>query len=278
MPFFRVHCTLYAPRQEPWSFGRPALELARVLLRRRYRLLPLLYRLALEEHETGLPIVRPLFMHFDVPRRDARDHFLLGDRVLVAPVLDNRVAQREVWLPPGRWTHWLTGQAYEGGRRIVVDAPLAMTPIFVRDGTALFVAAHGINSEETLGGPMTLEVYPPLPGSTGTGSLFLDDGESDSASRFILDVSMRDAGGELVLGFDRRVGSFVPKQQCLELRLRGAYRSVVVDGVRIALGPAVDGSTGRLSAMAAARITMAASEVVCERGDLRSQMPATPSR
>ena len=67
MPFFRVHCTLYAPRQEPWSFGRRALELSRRLLHRRYRMLPLFYRLALEAHEQGLPIVRPLGMHFDVP-------------------------------------------------------------------------------------------------------------------------------------------------------------------------------------------------------------------
>ena len=52
------------------------------MLRRRYRLLPLLYRLALEAHSDGLPIVRPLFMHFDVPKGRGAGQFLLGDGVL----------------------------------------------------------------------------------------------------------------------------------------------------------------------------------------------------
>ncbi|MCM2313496.1 MAG: glycoside hydrolase family 31 protein, partial [Steroidobacteraceae bacterium] len=134
LPFFRVHCTLYAPRQEPWSFGRPALDLARELLKRRYRLLPLLYRLALEAHETGLPIVRPLFMHYDVPQGTAADQFLLGDRVLVAPVLEKGATRRDVWLPSGMWTQWLTGQVHVGGQAVIVDAPLAVTPIFIREG------------------------------------------------------------------------------------------------------------------------------------------------
>jgi alpha-glucosidase len=265
MPFFRVHCTLYAPRQEPWSFGRPALALARDLLKRRYRLLPLLYRLALEAHETGLPIVRPVFMHYDTPLGAVHDQFLLGDRVLVAPVLEKGAVQRQVWLPPGTWTHWLTGHEYKGERRIVVDAPLAMTPMFVRDGTALFVAEPGRNAEETLGGPLSLEVYPPSPGSIGAGSLFLDDGESDSALRFVLDVTMRDAEGSLRLGLQRRVDSFAPEQRHLELRVPRRYRSVVVDGTRFELRCEVDGPTGRRSQMAYARIPLAALDIVCEQ-------------
>ena len=265
MPFFRVHCTLYAPRQEPWSFGRPALELARTLLKRRYRLLPLLYRLALEAHETGLPMVRPVFMHYDTPRGVVRDQFLLGDRVLVAPVLEKGVAKRELWLPPGSWTHWLTGRAYEGGRRIVVDAPLAMTPIFIREGTALFVAEPGRNADETLRNPLSLEIYPPSSGAIGGGSLFLDHGESESASRFVLDVTVRDAGDVLRVGLERRVESFVPQQQYLELRLPPACRPVVADGVRVALQPGVDGAAGRRSAMGSARIPLTTREIVCEQ-------------
>jgi alpha-glucosidase len=264
MPFFRVHCTLYAPRQEPWSFGGPALDLARVLLKRRYRLLPLLYRLALEAHETGLPIVRPLFMHFDTPPGSAEDQFLLGEHVLVAPVLEKGAVQREVWLPPGRWTHWLTGEAHEGGRCIVVDAPLAMTPMFVRDGTALFVAEPGINAEETLRGPLSLEVYPPSPGSIGTGSLFLDDGESDCTSRFLLDVTMREAGSSLRLGLEQSINSFAPKQRYLDLRVPPTYRSVVVDGTRVEFECRVDEPPGRRSAMASARIPLAALDIECE--------------
>ncbi|MCK7502141.1 MAG: glycoside hydrolase family 31 protein [Comamonadaceae bacterium] len=156
MPFFRVHRTLYAPRQEPWSFGRRALELCRRVLRRRYRLLLLLYRLALEAHSDGLPIVRPLFMHFDVPKGRGAGQFLLGDGVLAAPILHSGATRREVWLPEGPWVDWNTGAIHCGGRSVSVDAPLGRTPIFIRPGTALFLAEPGRNAEETLRAPLAL--------------------------------------------------------------------------------------------------------------------------
>jgi hypothetical protein len=150
-----------------------------------------------------------------------------------------------------------------------------MTPMFVRDGTALFVAKPGINAEETLRGPLSLEVYPPSPGSIGTGSLFLDDGESDSAARFVLDVTMREAGGQLRLDLERRIDSFAPRQRHFELRLPQHYRSIAVDGVQVELQPDVDGQTGRRSTRGSARVPLAALEIVCE---LSSRMPGTASR
>lgn len=263
MPFFRVHCTLYAPRQEPWSFGAPALALARIILRRRYALLPYLYRLALEAHETGLPLVRPLFMHYDVPHCIARDQFLLGEHLLVAPVLKRGALQRKVWLPPGGWTHWLTGAAHAGGRSLVVDAPLGKTPIFVRDGTGLFIAAPGRNADGTLRNPVALEVYPPGHGAEGGGSLFLDDGESDYEARFILDATLRHEAGALRIALRRRGESFAPTQADFELRLPANYRYVCVAGIRRALQPMSDGA-GEPAQWVHSRIPVDATELQCE--------------
>ena len=262
MPFFRVHCTLYAPRQEPWSFGRRALDLSRRILRRRYRLLLLLYRLALEAHETGLPMVRPVFMHYDTPQGAVSDQFLLGDRVLVAPVLTRGATSRTVWLPPGTWTHWLTSQPCAGGQSAVVDAPLGMTPIFVRDGTALWVAEPGRNAEETLRNPMSLEVLPPSHGTEGTGALFLDDGESDLAARFILDVSLRTCGQTLRIGLDRRDQSFLPAQHEFELVLPSSYRAVSVDGRSVDLRIAEARLNRQRGACVSARLPLAAMEII----------------
>lgn len=263
MPFFRVHCTLYAPRQEPWSFGQRALDLARIVLRRRYRFLPLLYRLALEAHETGLPIVRPVSMHFDIPEGMATDQFLLGDRLMVAPVLEKGATRRRAWLPPGTWTNWLTGQVHAGGEAIDVDAPLGMTPILVREGTALFVAEPGRNAEETLRNPIALEVYPPRAGAAGGGSLFLDDGESDSAARFILDATMRGDESAFRINLQRRAESFAPRQQDLELRLPPALGSLRLDGARIALSQGSVVADGRRLAMACTRLPLAARDLHC---------------
>jgi alpha-glucosidase len=262
MPFFRVHCTLYAPRQEPWSFGARALALSRIILRRRYALLPLLYRLAHEAHETGLPIVRPVFMHYDVPHGVAGDQFLLGDRVLVAPVLEKGARRREVWLPDGRWTHWLTGQVRDGGQPVAVDAPLGLTPIFVREGTALWVAEPGHNAEATLRNPMSLEVYPPSPGTVGGGSMVLDDGESDLTTRFILDASLRLDGQALRISLSRREQSFMPSQREFELVLPSGYRALSVDGRSVQLRSQDARVSPPRSTSVVDRVSLVATEII----------------
>ena len=264
MPFFRVHCTLYAPRQEPWSFGRRALDLSRRVLRRRYRLLPLFYRLALESHESGLPVVRPVFMHYDVPPDVARDQFLLGEQVLVAPVLEKGSIRRDVWLPPGTWTHWLTGQSHVGGQTIDVDAPLGETPIFVRAGTVLFVAEPGLNADETLRNRLSLEAYPPIAATVGIGSLFLDDGESDGSQRFILDVRMRHDECGLRIGLRPSIASFEPVQRELELRVPDRYRIATVDGTRRDLRHRALVDEDRAVRVATLAVPLAAREICVE--------------
>jgi alpha-glucosidase len=264
MPFFRVHCTLYAPRQEPWSFGPRALELCRRVLRRRYRLLPLLYRLALEAHIDGLPIVRPLFMHFDVPKGCGVGQFLLGDGVLAAPILHMGATRREVWLPEGSWVDWHSGEAHDGGRTITVNAPLGIAPLFVRAGKALFLAEPARNAEDTLRAPLALEVHPPPGGSVGRGSLFLDDGESASGERFVLDVSVERVDGRLRVGFHCTADRFVPVQRDLELRVPRGYTSATVAGARRGLEVRELAGEDRAAIMLATRVPLDAREVILE--------------
>ena len=264
MPFFRVHCTLYAPRQEPWSFGRRALELSRRILRRRYRLLPLLYRLALEAHTDGLPLVRPLCMHYDVPDDQVAGQFLLGDGLLAAPVLHKGARQREVWLPAGAWYDWHSGRQHTGPGCVTVEAPLGTTPMFVRAGAALFLAEPRRNALETLQAPLSLEITPPAVGATGRGSLFLDDGESVAADRFMLDVSVEQAKGRLWVACERTVAGFEPAQRHVELRVPDRYRSVIVDGVRCDLLRRSLADEDRAVSVATVRIPLTAREIVVE--------------
>jgi alpha-glucosidase len=264
MPFFRVHCTYFAPRQEPWSFGRRALDLSRRVLRRRYRLLPLLYRLAFEAHTAGLPIVRPLFMHFDVPDGCGTDQFLIGDGVLAAPILHKGAVRRDVWLPAGSWLDWHTGASLDGGQTVTVEAPLGTTPLFVRAGTALFLAEPRRNAEETLRAPLALEVTQPPPGKTGRGRLFLDDGESAGGARFVLDVAVLRLDGRLCVRFDRTADLFVPMQSDLELRVPRCFKSAIVDGKRRVLEERELVAEDRVAVMRAARIPIDARKIVIE--------------
>lgn len=231
LPFFRVHCVLYAPRQEPWSFGGKALAHSRKILRRRYRLLPYLYRLALEAHENGLPMVRPLWMHHDdVPKGRGHDQFLVGDALLCAPVLKPGQTSREVWLPAGSWIDFETGEVLAGGRSVTRSAPLGTSPMFIRAGSPLFLGEPRRNAFETLAAPLALEVSAPSQGTEGTASLFLDDGERADGARFVLDVAVRDDGGRLRVRFSKSSESWKPAQTEIELRAPLAFTRAAIDG------------------------------------------------
>lgn len=62
------------------------------------------------------------------------DTYLLGDALLVAPVVDRGRRSREVTLPGGRWVDWWSGAVVEGGGTVAVDAPLGRLPLFLASG------------------------------------------------------------------------------------------------------------------------------------------------
>ena len=134
LPFFRTHCAWNVPRREPWEWGPEVMERLRTALQRRYRLLPLWYTLALESTRSGAPFVRPLAWS-DPALRGADDVFLLGEDVLVAPVLEEGATTRHVPLPEGVWFHGDTGERVEGS----IDVPVGPedVPWFVRAGAVI---------------------------------------------------------------------------------------------------------------------------------------------
>src|SRR5690606_37016695 len=88
--------------------------------------------LADEAAATSMPIVRHLALVFDgdPASRAVHDQYMLGDELLVAPVLEEGATTRELYLPPGTWVHVWTGESFEGGRTVTVDAPIGSPPLF----------------------------------------------------------------------------------------------------------------------------------------------------
>ena len=92
------------------------------------------YILTLAENagKTGEPIAR--YMEYEFPNEGfekVTDQFMLGDKILVAPVLQKGRTTREVKLPQGRWAY-LGEKMYDGGQTITVDAPISVLPYFER--------------------------------------------------------------------------------------------------------------------------------------------------
>ncbi|WP_245772000.1 glycoside hydrolase family 31 protein [Rhodothermus profundi] len=174
-PLFRTHTAYGTPAQEPWSFGEEVEAIARKYLTWRYQLLPYLYTCFEEHQRTGLPVLRPLWLHyFDDPRTfEIDDSFLLGPHLLVAPVLEPGAQHRRVYLPAGRWYDFWSNRAYEGPDEILVEAPLDVLPVFVRAGTVLPLGPALQHTDEPCD-TLQLHVYP----GQGHSLLYEDDGHS----------------------------------------------------------------------------------------------------
>ncbi|MFB7834569.1 TIM-barrel domain-containing protein [Streptomyces sp. NPDC056056] len=171
LPLFRTHAAIGAGRREPWEFGPEVLEHARAALAERERLRPYFTTLARLARMTGAPYVRPLWWGTPEDRvlRDCEDAFLLGDALLVAPVLTGGADRRAVRLPRGRWYDTATGQAYEGPGQVLLDAPLSRVPVLARAGAVLAVRGDD--------GGLALEVWAPAAGRTGGGLVVRDTGD-----------------------------------------------------------------------------------------------------
>lgn len=206
-----AHLPLFRTRGAPWEFGAEVLEHARVALVERRRLLPYFVTLAHLARRTGAPYVRPLWWSTPEERalRDCEDAFLLGDCLLVAPVLDPGADRRAVQLPRGRWYDVVTERAYEGPAQVLVDAPLARIPVFARAGAVLPVRGED-------GGPV-LEVWAPARGRTGGGLVVPDAGDGWAEPEIERYVS-RWEGGRVVVEREGEDGVGEPSRP---VRVRG---------------------------------------------------------
>ena len=92
-PMARVHCTAGEIR-DPWVFGPEAEGIVRDYVKLRYRLLPTVYTAARQAYDDGTPIVRRCDLYWpNRPEAKRSDQYLLGDDILVAPMLETGETQ-----------------------------------------------------------------------------------------------------------------------------------------------------------------------------------------
>jgi alpha-D-xyloside xylohydrolase len=172
-PNFRSHGS--RAQNEVWSYGKEAEPILERYLRLRYRLMPYLYSLAHATHENGAPFMRGLFMDFgdDSKVADIGDEYMFGPALLVAPVTEQGVTSRSVYLPAGaNWYNFWTNERVHGGQTISVAAPIDVIPLFVRAGSILPLGepVESTNEKQRIA---HVRVYP---GVDGDFELYRDDG------------------------------------------------------------------------------------------------------
>jgi alpha-glucosidase (family GH31 glycosyl hydrolase) len=151
--------------------------ICRKYLELRYRLMPYLYSVVRECTQTGLPIIRGLWLHYPGdPVAVARgDQYLWGPNLLIAPVTEQGATSRKVYLPRGAWHDFWTGERMEGGREITRAVDLETMPLYARAGAILPMGPVKQYTGEKVEGPVEVRVYP---GANGSFLLYEDDGRS----------------------------------------------------------------------------------------------------
>ncbi|MHB1628687.1 MAG: alpha-glucosidase [Bacilli bacterium] len=120
---------------ENWQFDSDEETLQQFArLSRVHKLLAFYLQAAVRENaRTGLPVARPLFVHYEADPNcyDIAYEYLLGRDLLVAPVYKEGVATWELYLPPDEWVHLWSGERFAGGT-VQVSAELGYPPVFYR--------------------------------------------------------------------------------------------------------------------------------------------------
>lgn len=139
IPIFRNHSNMYTRRQEPWAFGPRAEKIAKKSIELRYELLPYIYDLYYISHKEGLPIFRAMIMEYekDMNLLNMREQFMLGENMLVAPVLYEGERSKTVYLPKGSWFNYFTMEKLQGGKWYKLPCELDEILVFVKEGAII---------------------------------------------------------------------------------------------------------------------------------------------
>jgi alpha-glucosidase/alpha-D-xyloside xylohydrolase len=194
---FRSHGRIWRLRT-PWGWGlsemgflegqtnlppqsemnNPAIEpVAKKYAELRYQLMPYTYTLCREAYDTGMPLMRALWLHYpgDKQALGQSQEYLWGRNMLVAPVYEKGATSRAVYLPAGTWYDWWDNARHPGGTTVTRKVDLATMPIFVRAGSIIPFDPVRQYMAQPVTEPTTLKVYS---GANGEFTMYEDDGNS----------------------------------------------------------------------------------------------------
>jgi alpha-D-xyloside xylohydrolase len=144
----------------PWLVDDQAVEVLRDFARLKCRLMPYLYRTAVDVSRSGVPMMRAMLLEFpDDPTAALLDRqYMLGESLLVAPVFSESGATT-YYVPAGRWTNLLSGTIVEGPGWIGERHDFSSLPLLVRPGSVVAMGARSDRADYDFADGVTLRAY-----------------------------------------------------------------------------------------------------------------------
>ncbi|MBL4688427.1 MAG: hypothetical protein JKY37_27815, partial [Nannocystaceae bacterium] len=203
------------------------------------RLFPYLWTHVHDVAVHGRPIVRAVGLAYPELNEHPPYDYMLGDDLLVAPVVEAGASEREIVVPPGSWLDWFTGEEIAGPGRVTVSAPLAKLPLYLREGAIVPLLRPSIDSLSETTRPEEVDSY-----ATDSGKLYLRVRPGPPSSFTLFDGTSI-AQGRDALTWALRLGEgevFATGWVVEAVGVGAEPTRVVVDGVEIPRGAANDGA------------------------------------
>jgi alpha-glucosidase/alpha-D-xyloside xylohydrolase len=202
----------------------------------RYRLMPYTYTLAADARESGMPLMRAMWLHYpdDEKVRGLGAQYLWGRDILVAPVFKPGVTTWDVYLPEGDWYDWWSHEKVTGGNKISRKVDLETMPIYVRASAIIPLDPVRQYTSEPVAEPTTIRVYS---GGDGQFRWYEDDGQSQEylQGKFAwTNLRWDDAARRLTIERDMNAGTLATSGRELVIQVlpEGASKSISYDGRR----------------------------------------------
>jgi hypothetical protein len=254
-PMLRLHATKDPlAERRPWAYPEPYFEAARAAFHWRYQLVPYLYTMARVAHDTGVSLCRP--MYYEYPEEDAaytaRYQYFFGDQMIAAPIVhpadpETGLASSDVWVPPGTWIEYSTKETFTGPRWVRLVGDLNYTPMLMRAGAILPLAAPfdsqvppRMASGTTDAIPLDRLCLSVFPGAEGCFRLYEDDGLTDAhrAGQYEwtgITTRLDDGIWTVEIAPDEGKCAALPTERGYEIRLEGSRQpdEVLLNGEMI---------------------------------------------
>jgi len=221
--------------KEPWRYGEKALAAFRRYAQLRQRLIPYIYTASALAWSTGVPVMRPLVLEHQA---DARvyaidDEFYFGDALLVAPITRAGASGRAIFLPPGDWIDYWSGERLAGSRTIEYAAAPDVMPLFVKAGAIIPMQPEMGYVGQRPVDPLTLDVYP---SGRSSATLYEDDGTTLDYQRGVTAgtlLTCEESAAAVRVQVHAPEGPFkvAPRSYEFRVHLDRAPRAVRIDGL-----------------------------------------------
>jgi alpha-D-xyloside xylohydrolase len=133
-PLFRLHGSVFAGTHMPWTFDEQTVRIYKRLARLHIKARSFIRRIWKRGVKRGVPPTRPLWLQYpnDAEAALQDQQWMLGTKVLVAPVVVEDARDRRVYFPRGCWRHPESGERHSGPGYERVDAPLRFLPYYFK--------------------------------------------------------------------------------------------------------------------------------------------------